>query len=227
MHAVLMYVLPCLLATSEAVHCPPWFISYANTTLSNTTQPYSHCVCSQLLPFRIICSQETFHSYLTLGNCAFWDNVSNATKVGACPYIMPYNTSVEMMLKLPQDVHALNSYFCTESLKRNVDNHSSGCGRCADGTGPSVTTVGSQCVECSAVNALYYCLLQYLPAMIVFLLILLVQIDVTSAPMAHYVLFCNALVIYFRMGFGLVTGFGVPGTTNRYILRVLLIHMEL
>ena len=125
MRVVLMYVLAGLLATSEAVHCPPWFISYANTTLSNTTQPYSHCVCSQHLPFRIICSQETFHSYLTLGNCAFWDNGSNSTMVGGCPYIMPYNISVEMMLELPQDVHALNSFLCTENLKRNVDNHSS------------------------------------------------------------------------------------------------------
>ena len=222
MRVVVMCVLACLLATSEAVHCPPWFISYANTTLSNTTQPYSHCVCSQHLPFRIICSQETFHSYLTLRNCAFWDNGSNSTMVGGCPYIMPYNISVEMMLELPQDVHALNSFLCTENLKRNVDNHSSGCGRCADGRGPSVTTVGSQCVECSAVNVLYYCLLQYLPATIVFLLILLVQIDVTSAPMAHYVLFCNALVVYFKMAFGFLTSYAVPGTTNRYFLRAFL-----
>ena len=129
---------------------------------------------------------------------------------------------MDMKLQLPQDVHALNSFLCTENLKRNVDNHSSGCGRCADGRGPSVTTVGSQCVKCSAVNILYYCLLQYLPATIVFLLILLVQIDVTSAPMAHYVLFCNALVIYFRTGFGFLTSYAVPGITNRYILRAFL-----
>ena len=218
MRVVVMYVLACLLATSEAVHCPPWFISYTNTTLSNTTQPYSHCVCSQYLPFRIICSQETFHSYLTLRNCAFWDNGSNSTMVGKCPYVFPPHNSMDMMLQLPQDVHALNSFLCTENLKRNVDNNSSGCGRCADGRGPSVTTVGSQCVKCSAVNILYYCLLQYLPATIVFLFILLVQIDVTSAPMAHYVLFCNGLVAYLATGFGFLTSFGVPGT-NRYILK--------
>ena len=222
MYVVLMYVLAGLLATSEAVRCPPWFISYANTTISNTTQPYSHCVCNQLLPSRISCIQEKFQSYLRFGNCVFRDNVSNSTMVGGCAYVFMHHNSMDMKLELPQDVHALNSFLCIENLKRNVDNHSSGCGRCADGRGPSVTTVGSQCVKCNAVNILYYCLLQYLPATIVFLLILLVQIDVTSAPMAHYVLFCNALVVYFRTAFGFLTGFGVPGTTNRYILRTFL-----
>ena len=78
-------------------------------------------------------------------------------------------------------------------------------------------------MHCSAVNILYYCLLQYLPATIVFLLVLIIQIDVTSAPMSHYVLFCNALVVYFRMASsGFLTTFGLHGTTNRFILRAFL-----
>ena len=218
-----MYVLSGLLATSEAVHCPPWFISYANTTISNTTQPYSHCVCSQQLPFMVYCIQGSLQSYLILGNCAFWDNGSNSTMVGSCPYVFLHHPVVDTKLKLPQNVYALNSFLCTEKLNRDVDNHSSSCGRCADGRGPSVTTAGSHCVHCSAVNILYYCLLQYLPATIVFLLVLIIQIDVTSAPMAHYVLFCNALVVYFRMAsFSFLTTFGLHGTTNRFILRAFL-----
>ena len=79
------------------------------------------------------------------------------------------------------------------------------CGRCANGTGPSVTSIGSQCVKCSTVNILYYLLLQYLPATIVFLLVLVVRINVTSAPIAHYVLFCNAVAVYFRSHTGYFT----------------------
>ena len=221
---LLLHVLAALLATSEAVHCPPWFISYTNTTLSNTTRPYSHCVCSQQLPFRIKCSQGSLRSYLTLGNCAFWDNVSNSTAVGGCPYAFLHHNKmlVDMKLQLPQDVYALNSFLCTENMDRNVDEHTSRCGRCADGRGPSVTSVGSQCVKCSAVNILYYCLLQYLPATIIFLFILVIQIDVTSAPMAHYILFCNALMIYFRTGYSFFTSSGSPGSTKWYILRAFL-----
>ena len=217
-----MYVLSGLLATSEAVHCPPWFISYANTTISNTTQPYSHCVCSQQLPLRVYCIQGSLRSYLMLGNYAFWDNGSSSTMVGSCPYVFLHHTYVDTKLELPQDVYALNSFLCTEKLNRDVDNHSSSCGRCADGRGPSVTTVGSQCVQCSAVNIVYYCLLQYLPATIIFLLILVTQIDLTSAPMAHYVLFCNALAIYFRTASGFVTIFDLHGTINRFILGAFL-----
>ena len=216
---LLLHVLATLLATSEAVYCPPWFISYANTTLSSTTQPYSHCVCSQQLLYGINCSQTSLRSYLRLGNCAFWDNVSNSTMVGGCPYVFPHHNLVDMKLQLPQDVYALNSFLCAENFNRVVNNHSSSCGRCADGRGPSVTTVGSQCVKCSAVNIIYYCLLQYLPATIIFLLILIVQVNVTSAPMAHYVLFCSALVSYFKSGPNSITSYVVHGTTNRYILR--------
>ena len=99
-----MYVLSGLLATSEAVHCPPWFISYTNTTISNTTQPYSHCVCSQELPFRVYCIQGSLRSYLRLGNCAFWDNGSSSTIVGSCPYVFLHHTVVDTKLELPQDV---------------------------------------------------------------------------------------------------------------------------
>ena len=71
-------------------------------------------------------------------------------------------------------------------------------------------------------NILYYYLLQYLPATLVFLFVLVVQIDVTSAPMAHYVLFCNALAVYMRSTPSLFTGFDVSGNTYRYILRAFL-----
>ena len=94
--------------------------------------------------------------------------------------------------------------------------------RCANGTGPSVTSIGSRCAKCSAVNVLYYLLLQYLPATIIFLFFLLVRINVTSAPMAHYVLFCNGLMVYFRTNNGSYTLFALTKTSQRYILRAFL-----
>ena len=111
--------------------------------------------------------------------------------MGACPYVLPGHLFVDQLLKLPQDVTELNSVMC-DGLSREVGQ--SMCGRCANGTGPSVTSLGSQCVECKAVSVLYYILLRYLPATIIFLIILSVQFDVTSAPMAHYILYCNVLI---------------------------------
>ena len=51
---------------------------------------------------------------------------------------------------------------------------------------------------CSPVNVVYYLLLQYLPSTILFLVVILFRLNVTAAPMAHYVLFCNLVVFYFK-----------------------------
>ena len=72
------------------------------------------------------------------------------------------------------------------------------CGRCTNNTGPSIYSVGSKCVHCSPVNILYYLLLQYEPSTLIFLLVIIFRPNMASAPMVHYVLFCNAVVLYIR-----------------------------
>ena len=168
-------------ALDTSVSCPPWFRPIHVSVGGNTVQV---CFCSPVLPFRIVCIQETNSTYVKVGSCAFWNNVTGHTMVGGCPYVFPGHLIENELLKLPQDVNKLNSDILTREVGQSM------CGRCANGTGPSVTSVGSQCVECKAVSVLYYILLRYLPATIIFLVILLVQIDVTSAPMANYILYC-------------------------------------
>ena len=105
-------------------------------------------------------------------------------------------------------------------LNRAVE--SGRCGRCTNGTGPSIGTAGIQCVECSPVNILYHILLRYLPATAVFLFVLIVQIDITSAPMALYVLYCNALVVFFQTQLGYPITFAFSTTSYKYTMKVLL-----
>ena len=203
--------------SSSASPCPPWFIFNAN--ISTNTPKYSHCFCSYLLPYRIMCDQMKYTSYLNLGNCAFLDNVTGDTIVGDCPYMFPGHLFVDHLLKLPQDVTELNSVMC-DSLSREVGQ--SMCGRCANGTGPSVTSLGSQCVECKVMSVLYYILLRYLPATIIFLLILLFQINVASAPMAHYILYSNVLIICIQSNVGFFTTFSFADTYYNFIVRAFL-----
>ena len=193
--------------------CPPWFIMENSSCLS------PQCVCSRYLPSMIECVQKECTSYLMLGHCAFHVSEFNSTVVVPCPYVFPEHLFEGLKLRLPHSIDALNSFICTQ-INRTVGQ--SMCGRCANGTGPSVTSIGSRCANCSAVNVLYYLLLQYLPATIIFLLVLLVRINVTSAPMAHYVLFCNALMVYFRTHNGSYTLFALTKTSQRYILRAFL-----
>ena len=215
---VVAVLVTCTLQTTLAgmdVQCPPWFISYN----SNSRCSFPQCICSDHLPYMIKCIQREHASYLRLGHCAFYNTDSNDTIVAPCPYVFPGHLFEEHFLQLPEKRNSLNSFICTR-LNREVGN--SMCGRCANGTGPSVNSVGIQCVECRAINILYYLLLQYLPATITFLVVLLFRINVTSAPMAYYVLFCNGVAVFFRTSSGFYTTFAFSETPYKYSLRAFL-----
>ena len=211
--------------TGQEMLCPPWFIPHNISTTHNTSQP--HCVCSQELPFLIYCHQASGTTFLRLGHCAFWDDTSNNTLVlPSCPYVFPahafngHDNDQRHLLKLPKNPLVLNSFTCN-LLNRAVEDGR--CGRCTNGTGPSIGTAGIQCVECSPVNILYHILLRYLPATAVFLLVLLLQIDVTSAPMALYVLYCNSFVVFFQTYYyGFRITFAFSATSYKYVIKALL-----
>ena len=112
----------------------------------------------------------------------------------ACPYVFPKHLIVDGHILLPSKVSELNSFTCG-NLNREIGTYL--CGRCVNGTGPAIYYFGSKCVPCSVVNILYYLLLQYLPNTIMFLAIIVFRINITAAPMVHYVIFCNFVVLAF------------------------------
>ena len=99
------------------------------------------------------------------------------------------------MFPLPANVSELNTVVCG-NLTREVKGPM--CGSCTANTGPSIYFVGSRCVHCSPVNILYYPLLQYRPSTLIFLLVIIFRPNIMSAPMLHYVLFCNFTVFVSR-----------------------------
>ena len=180
-----------LSVTGSVDDCPPWFV------LKNSSN--SQCACSNPSESRIQCDQMKQMSYLHLGICAFQYSTTNSTVVATCPYVFPDHLIKDGRIPLPNRSSELNHFIC-RNLNREIE--APLCGRCTSGTGPSIYSAGSQCVRCSAVNIVYYLLLQYLPTTILFVVIIAFRISITSAPMAHYVLFCNALVFLFRLDIG-------------------------
>ena len=179
-----------LLSVAPMVHteeCPPWFMQ-ENTTSSNSPT----CVCSTTQQYKIHCNQVKQESSLILGYCAFQDIATNGTLVAACPYVFPKHLIVNYRIPLPRRVSELDSFMCG-NLNRETGSYL--CGRCTNGTGPAIYYFGSKCVPCSAVNILYYLLLQYLPNTIMFFAIIVFRINITAAPMVHYVIFCNTIVL--------------------------------
>ena len=207
-------------AVSEEI-CPPWFLYNHNTTVYSAPQQYSHCVCGEPLPFGIECNPKDYTSFLVSGNCAFWDNRTGRTVVGHCPYIFPQHLLDGRLICLPQDVLSLNSWLCSH-LHRET--HGTVCGRCTNGTGPSVNSLGSQCVSCSPVNILYYILLHYLPATVIFLFILIAQVDITSTtPVVYYIVFTSAWMVYLHTPDGFSTYVAFTGQYYKYTMRAVFI----
>ena len=195
-HMQIVLSLVALVSVSGAGEkCPPWFLLRRN----NDSQ-FPQCVCSEAMPTKIVCSQIEQMSFLKLGHCAYQDETISATVVSDCPYMFPAHLIHDGLIRLPHNTSQLNSFVCGH-LKREIT--APLCGRCANGTGPSIYSFGSQCATCRSVNRLYYLLFQYVPTTVIFLVILLFRIDVVSPPMGHYILYCNLLVLGFRSNIGL------------------------
>ena len=143
----------------------------------------------------IDCDQIHQTSYLLQGCCTFYDAENDKLWSSWCPFLFPDDVLQDGMFPLPANVGELNTVVCG-NLTREVKGPL--CGRCTANTGPSIYSVGSRCVHCSPVNILYYLLLQYGPSTLIFLLIIIFRPNITSAPMIHYVLFCNFTVFFSR-----------------------------
>ena len=211
----LLVILPLLVCVSSiGDECPPWFI----LDKSNDSH-FPQCVCSVALDSFIICSQREHTSYIKVGHCAFQDETTNDTVVTGCFYTFPPHLVHNGLIRLPPNVTDLNTFIC-EQLTRELG--SPLCGRCTNGTGPSIYSLGSQCASCSRLNILYYLLLQYAPITIIFLAIILSQISLVSPPMAHYVLYCNIMQMLIKIIVGSSALYASTNTHVMIIIRLLL-----
>ena len=82
-----------------------------------------------------------------------------------CPFIFPMSVlEKNLCFPLPRNVSEFNKAVCGNLGKGTF------CGRCINSTGPSIYSVGIECVYRSPVNILYYLLLQHpWPTMFCFL----------------------------------------------------------
>ena len=187
-----------ILGSGQCQHeCPyPWF--YYNTNKSE-------CICSKPIDTMITCDEENNQTYVHRGTCVAANRIDehnmSSTIVAVCPYLFPQRMFHGDKIPLPR-VSSLNDFIC-HNLSRNSD--FTLCGHCRNGTGPAIYSVGSQCVECSFLNILWYILLQYVPTTLLFIAVVIYQVNVAAAPMAHYILFCNIVAIFIRSNTRLYT----------------------
>ena len=135
--------------------------------------------------------------YLVAGFCATYDEETDVISFSACPYhgFVYSQHHGQWYIQLPDNISTLNDYMCARLNRKGRV-----CSECKDGYGHSVTSIGFQYFECSnCSNAWYgiplYLLLEFIPITVFYLVILILQVNITSAPMTCYILYSQLVVV--------------------------------
>ena len=171
--------------------CPPWFYFDWET---------QSCQC---LAFY---AAECFNNkaYLFAGFCATLDTDTEILSLGLCPY---HNFRLSKLdqywyTQLPDNVSELNDYMCGPLNRKGRV-----CSECKDGYGLATTSVGFQYFECSKCAGVWYgvplfLLLEMFPLTVLYLVILLFQVNITSGSITCFIFFSQLSVIACDRVFG-------------------------
>ena len=161
----------------EDKQCQPWF-SY-NTATGN-------CECINVN--MISCIEQD--AYLVFGYCASHDQTSQLTFIAECPYFQSrgFNVTRPGYVLLPNNYSDLNKFMCGPMNRKGFV-----CSDCMDHYGPSVTSYGYQCSKCvhNWQGILLYLLLEFVPITLLFLVILVFQIDLVTPPIPCFIMYCQ------------------------------------
>jgi len=75
--------------------------------------------------------------------CMTYDESSNDTVIGKCPFNYHYPNTRHLYITLPNDISQLNSFMCGDMNRTGLL-----CSKCQQALGPAVLSYRPQCVEC-------------------------------------------------------------------------------
>ena len=131
---------------------------------------------------------------LAFGNCITYDNETHSVSYSICPNIQSSNytlTSTRRRILLPQNFNQLDDYMCNPMNRKGI-----ACSECANGFGPSFTSLWYNCVSCSDTwyrVPLFICL-EFVPITIFYFIILVFQISFATAPMPCFIMYAQFIV---------------------------------
>ena len=151
-------------------------------------------MCSNTIGFiggTIKCNQVTNDSKLHIGYCMTYNDTTGETLLGSCPYSVLHGLPVrESFVPLPCDPTKANEYICSQFNRTGLL-----CSHCMHGLGPAVFSYELKCVPCldSRYGWLIYLLAAILPTTLFFFVVIIFQIQATSASMNSFIFVCQAL----------------------------------
>ena len=130
---------------------------------------------------------------LQFGYCATYDEETKLLSTTTCSYFQPngYNVTIPGYILLPRNLSQLNDYMCGPLNRKGLV-----CSECADGFGPSVTSFGYKCANCT--DAWYgvplFLVVEFVPITVFYLIILVFQINMYVAPMPCFIMYAQCIV---------------------------------
>ena len=161
---------------------------------SNASSLDSQMLCSYLYKNILTCQQG--EPLLTAGSCATYNDHTKLVSILECPFfeLNGYNYTRRGSVLLPKNLSQLNDYMCGPLNRKDLV-----CSECADGFGPSVTSFGYRCANCT--DAWYgvplFLFLEFVPITVFYIICLTFQISITSAPMPCFVMYAQIIVATF------------------------------
>ena len=124
-----------------------------------------------------------------------YNNETEATEYGACPYIAHYSTtSFEGIprIQMPSNVFLLNEFMCGP-----LNREGTLCGKCKDGYGIALYSYTLECSKCwgHGYGWVLYWALELFPITVMYFLVVIFHIRATSSPLSALV-FLSQIVVY-------------------------------
>jgi hypothetical protein len=196
---------------SDDYQYPPWFFY-------NTASEQCECYSSLNTNLKDIvkCSWNERAALLKYGYCMTYGKEElGGTFVGKCQYfeIQGHNSSdTPGYITLPGNISELNEYMCGPMNREGLV-----CSECSEGFGPSVTSLGYRCSKCAWYGIPLYLFIEFVPITVFYIIIILFQINLTSAPFTAFVLSCQFAVSGSMAAFG---RYSFPSNTGYYLFII-------
>jgi hypothetical protein len=130
---------------------------------------------------------------LQTGFCVTYSEYTYLLSITDCPYFQlnGFNITSYGYINLPGTLAEINDFMCAPMNRRGIV-----CSDCVSGFGPSVNSFGYKCIQCSSIwyGILLYTVLELVPMTILYLIVLIFQIRLTSAPMTSFTMYAQFIV---------------------------------
>ncbi len=185
----------------ELQECPPGFKNITQEDNENDTAiSQLTCTCSNLYGGVLLCDNKNFSAMLKNSN---WmgqpqDSEDNQYLSSSCPPGYCTSNPTFSHFLLPNNSQSLEELICGSRNRKGIL-----CGQCIDDFEPAVNSPTYECVNCTDANVVAnifkYIAIVYVPIIVIFIVIILFGVRLTSGPANAFILYSQVISSTFNL----------------------------